>query len=193
MKHTIKISLLLFIFSCSPQATYGNTGMIDSITEYFETIKRLQNFSPVVNPESAQDIISAVREKFKVPSHINIISPFGGREVILFVFHSRGIYIAERHDVFAFDKYKHLHSVHNLKNVYLLFDNEPVKIDAETYAVERRGKNLVVSYITAGITGSVDVSSGMSFMLKDSKNIIIPLSMKTAFKEKGDKGKAENK
>lgn len=110
---------------------------LDSVGEYLRSLKELRETSGtgVVTPDGEAGI-EKLRDRFKIPDRIKITSPHGGREVLVFVFDAEDAIAAssEGAEIIPITRYKHLQSSFNIRYVYLLFENEPVRIGDIVYA-----------------------------------------------------------
>ena len=187
IKNIIRVGLIAGIASgivlstppagnCSGPGNVVSPQIIEAMGELIRDVNTL-NTGRKTLPEG-NDFAEGIRNRFEIPSRVPVTAPRGGNEIVTLVFNSESLCMVQgEYAEIGPNEYKYLQSLHNLKNVYTLFDKEPLTIGTTVYAFERGPVGqMVVFFNHKGKLRSVSIRSGNSICLKDSPHIIRPLA-----------------
>lgn len=161
---------------CSGAGDVVRAQIIDAMGELIRDVNALKDGRK--NLPQNNDYTEGVRDRFGIPARVPVTAPRGGNEIVALVFNSEGLCVVQgEYAEIGPEEYKYLQSLHNLKDVYTLFDKEPVMLGGTVYAFARgTAGRMVIFFNHKGKPRSVTIRTGNSICLKDSPYIIRPLA-----------------
>lgn len=174
----IAVGITLSVAGPGKSGDVVNPQIIEAMGELIRDVNSLNGGKKTLPKDN--DFAEGVRNRFEIPQRVPVVAPRGGSEIITLVFNSESLCMVQGEYVeLNPNEYKYLQSLHNLKNVYTLFDKEPLTVGTTVYAFERSAAGqMVVFFNHKGKLSSVTIRSGNSICLKDSPYIIRPLASK---------------
>lgn len=165
----ISASLLFLILLAGAVPGYGaERADFDAVGDFLRSINALKGVVPTV--PDGDPASESLRSKFQIPGRVPIVSPHGGREILVYVYNAENAIPGDGDSGISISssQFKYLLSPFNLKVAYALFSEEPLKIDNVTYAFKPAADGNVSVYYVMG-SGRVSTAT-----LADGQSLYVP-------------------
>lgn len=150
---------------------------MDALGEFLRGMKTLSGGKKLL--PAGDPFLEKVRTKYEIPDRIDVSSPRGGSEIIVFVFDSEHLPVVDgKWSEISPGEYRYLQSQHNLKAVYCLHEKEPLDLGDVMVAVRSDGSGVLSVYFNdkRGTVGSARIRSGNAILLSGSRYIVRPMA-----------------
>ena len=131
---------------------------MDALGEFLRGMKTLSGGKKLL--PAGDPFLEKVRTKYEIPDRIDVSSPRGGSEIIVFVFDSEHLPVVDG------------------KAVYCLHEKEPLDLGDVMVAVRSDGSGVLSVYFNdkRGTVGSARIRSGNAILLSGSRYIVRPMA-----------------
>lgn len=156
-----------------PEAAMGAIG------EFLKAINVLAGGTKAL--PSGDPFVEKARIRYEIPERVPILSPHGGSSILIFVYDSERLPVAENTwSEISPNDYTYLQTYHNLKAVYCLHEKEPVDLGDIIIAVTPDGTKGMFVYFNdkKGIIEAARISTGNSLFFANSRYIVKPVGVK---------------